>query len=72
MTVHLVRNRVNPPPVGQDGNMESETPVCDCGWEGYAVYAYNDDMLHQLTRQAGRHLRQANALPANPTTDGGA
>ena len=72
MTVHLVRHRINPPPPGADGNMESATPVCDCGWEGYAVHAYNDDMLHQLARQGSRHLLQAEATADLPIPDGGA
>ena len=52
--------------------MESATPVCDCGWEGYAVHAYNDDMLHQLARQGSRHLLQAEATADLPIPDGGA
>jgi hypothetical protein len=53
--IHAVSHRDNPPPAGADGNMASTTPVCSCGWEGFAVHDYNDDQVSTLARQAKSH-----------------
>jgi len=42
-----------------DGNMNSETPICSCGWRGYPCYAYQDDQCFQLKRQAEIHKKEA-------------
>ena len=62
MLNHTVTNRDNPAPPGCDGNMRSMTPVCICGWEGFAVHPYNDDMFSSLNGQARSHVREAEAV----------
>ncbi len=59
MPHHTVTNRDNPAPEGCDGNMASTTPVCSCGWEGFAIHHYNDDLLSSLARQAKHHQADA-------------
>lgn len=39
------------------GNMQTITPTCSCGWEGYAVAAYDDDQYFRIQRQEQVHLR---------------
>ena len=48
-----------------DGNMSTITPVCSCGWRGYAVAAYNDDQLFQVRRQADSHIKSVKEKHVN-------
>lgn len=42
--------------------MRSYTPVCSCQWDGFAVHAYNDDMISSLSHQARNHLHETQAV----------
>jgi len=66
LPVHTVTNRDNPAPDGCDGNMRSMTPVCSCGWEGFAVHDYNDDQLSSLAKQAKHHQTEAYRQSSSP------
>lgn len=41
-----------------DGNLNSTTPVCSCGWIGGAVEDYNDDQAARIRKQIEQHLNQ--------------
>lgn len=40
-----------------EGNIESITPTCSCGWEGNKEYSYDDYAYTQLRDQENRHLK---------------
>lgn len=55
---HVFSERVERHPSG-DGNLTEYRPVCSCGWQGYGIASYNDDLFNRLAKQRKDHLRMA-------------
>ena len=41
------------------GMDQSITPICSCGWKGYAEEAHNDYMYTNLKEQEDKHLKDS-------------
>jgi hypothetical protein len=41
------------------GMDQSVTPICSCGWKGYAEEAHNDYMYTNLKEQEEKHIKDA-------------
>ena len=63
MTEHAVTHeRVRNP---GDSNLDHITPICSCGWRGFAVESYRDDQYRCLADQEKTHKRASrSATPA--------
>lgn len=55
MTEHKVTHEHDRTP--GDSNLNVITPVCTCGWRGFAVEAYRDDQYRCLNDQEKTHKR---------------
>ena len=44
------------PSPDRDLNRTKIVPVCSCGWRGFGIASYNDDLFYRLRSQRTRHL----------------
>lgn len=51
-------SEVSEPDPSGDANLTELVPTCSCGWRGFGIASYNDDLFVRLRKQELRHMRE--------------